>query len=300
MFFLSQSEKNGFQLLKRTYSFFTHFPQGLLYGTLTVLINFSIFCCVLYGEYTYYGIHIFDATTLTTLLELNLWEHIWHIIIILMIMTLSAFITFYLRISLTYAIGEKLQGRAFTFFKSLIVPQKRMLIVFHAGIITVLNLFINFLHIIFIAEKLLNFLQILEGEKPKKVSRINQDRSLLLLPLIIEEKHSIAHSLSLSEHLVEKNFGQKATLNISFYFMLFIFFTPIIFMLGKAMFLHTLFLQASIISGILFFIFLTILNQALTFFSVCTYFYCKQIATEPFTKEEISTYFKKVIIHAEK
>lgn len=293
MFLFTESEKNGFHLLKKTYSFFYSFPQGLIYPLLTIFLNFSVFALLLYGEYSYYGIHIFDPSTLTALLELNFWEHLSHIATILGFMTISSCITFFLRISLAHAITQKLKNQPHSFLKTITFPCKKLFLIFHAGILLVISFFLNFLAFIFITEKLQNLLRILEGEKPKKPSKLNQDQSLLVIPLLIDEDRSIPKTMVLSEQLLIHRFGSKIRLHLSFYTLFLLFFTPITLLLARSLYLHTVFLQALIISAILFFIFLTIFEQALTFFAICTYFYCKKQNPAPFTPEEIAVYFKQ-------
>lgn len=294
MRWLSQKERNGIWMIKKCIPLMFSSFSFYSFAFIGILFNVILFIFVLYCEYLYYGIHIFDATTLSALLHTNFWDHFLHIFALCCALMLSSIVTTRYRFSLCFMATETFKGNSPTSLEAMLVfsPNPKEFLRF-ALILSLeeLRSFISFFDPITQLETLEKEL---DGTEIKN-AKYSDKNTFLVIPVLVEESCHVSQAAELSRDLLEKNFSKNFILNFSLKIfnlatrsiIIFLSFLIIHFLLGLEVF--------PTLVWILFIALLlrSIIGNAQLLFKAAVFNYCKELPTGPFTKEKIKSMFTK-------
>lgn len=287
----SQANVNGYEILKKCLNFLVQSPTALVLCLFIIVNTTTIFGGLLYAEYHYYGISIFNSETFYKLLSLHPIEHLLKILIFLAVIFICTFINNIFIVALAFYFIKKLDKQKhslslilkWTFFKIHHISQIALVIL------------IDYLRIFFYTvkpqEATESMLKLLQGKKKTPNNIIHSWQGMLFLPLMVNNNDDITKNLQKSTQLMNTAFGNDSSIEISF---IWIKISIIVFTIGTFGFFihyHYNLLPALVGSFFLILIGFIIIENAVLFFNVCVYNFITKKITTPFTQKEISSYF---------
>jgi hypothetical protein len=291
--FWTQADKNGLKVLKKCFSFLINSPTTLIFVFLIIIINASLFGSALYLEYIYHGTSVFNSSSFNNLFNLNFTKHLIRAGFILGLISISALSTMICLLGLTYNSIQYLDKKPHNFIQSLKIIFSKLPIILPAAIILVLHHIDSFFNIIspqMISQALGSHLQ---GQDTIPLATMYATNGSLFFPLLVETNLSISEILETSKDMMTKKFGDPLYLNISYAKLKFVLFITIISTFGFFVHYHFNLLPAIIFSLALILSTYTLIETITFLFRACLFNFIKGRSTGPFTKREISLYFKK-------
>jgi hypothetical protein len=202
-----------FLLLKRCIKVTLTIPTAVFLHLIIIGVEISAIGFLLIYEYQQYGIHIFDFSTLQTLIHFNFWNHISHIVALFIITVATIFIKRALEFSLSFTLTEELRGSRISLLTSLITPFRSLKELFRITFIETFGSFSKITDILSIGYQAKKAKKLCEGTLEDEYDEYNAPSGMLLIPITVEEKLHITQGLKLSEQMMEKKFGKNIQYN---------------------------------------------------------------------------------------
>lgn len=287
----SPASHNGYKVLKKCFKVLMTSPIALFLCLCIIASTTLIFGSIIYAEYHYYGVSVFNSDTFFKLLDLEFKEHLFKICLFLCALFLSFFINNIFIVALTFYYIKKLNKQRYSFFLVLKWISSKVFHISHIAIILViafLNTLLYALHPKTTTEHILAFLQ---NQNSSSDNTMDNWENALLLPLMVTSDNDIPSTIKESTKLIQKTFGNNFTVMISFVWIKISIISLILGTFGFFIHYHYNLLSALIGSFFLILIGFILLENTILLFKVCLYSYIIHQKPQPFTTKEITSYF---------
>jgi hypothetical protein len=294
MFTISEKNKNGIFIIKKSFTALFHYKLTGLIAFSIIAINLFIFSTFIDLEYRHYGIHLFDHTTFTELIDLKFWNHIGHFFIILFVLMLSTLITWTFRLILCYIAIQQFSHRQVSVKKIVSIPLENAKELLRASFISSMTFLLNIVDLFSFSTHLTKTTKLAIGEFEENFDEYNTPETLLLIPIMLKENLSLMEALQKAKNILkEKITKHDFSINFSFlYFRSVLICTTISCLVAILHFLLNFHIFGTLISCLITFIALeSFITSVTLLFNSAVYNFCDKMPTGPFNENEIKKMF---------